>query len=139
MIPAAEVEYRVCPAVSDFELNNLFSACWPNHRVTEFQEVLRSSMAYICAYRVDKLVGYVNAAWDGKTHAFILDPTVHPEARRRGIGRGLVLAALEQARARGVTWVHVDFEPHLRSFYRKCGFRFSEAGVINVASDALPL
>ena len=122
--------------MSDLELNRLFSVSWPDHRSTEFQEVLRCSMAYICAYRGDELVGYVNAAWDGKTHAFILDPTVHPSSRLRGVGRKLVLSALDQARMRGVTWVHVDFEPHLRTFYASCGFRSSEAGVINVASQA---
>ena len=93
-------------------------------------------MAYICAYQASELIGYVNAPWDGKKHAFILDTTVHPNSRRRGVGRQLVLCALEQARAHGVAWVHVDFEPHLREFYRRCGFRPSEGGVISVASEA---
>lgn len=130
------VEYKVSPAVSDLALNELFSAAWPGHRDTEFQAVLRWSMAYVCAYQGAELVGYVNMAWDGRTHAFVLDTTVHPDNGRRGIGRGLVLCALEQARKHGVTWVHVDFEPHLREFYSRCGFRASEAGVINVASEA---
>ena len=86
MSSASSVEYKISPTVSDLELNALFSASWPNHHVTEFQAALRSSMAYICAYQEGKLVGFVNAAWDGKTHAFILDTTVHPEHRRRGVG-----------------------------------------------------
>jgi ribosomal protein S18 acetylase RimI-like enzyme len=130
------VEYRLCPFVSDFELNVLFSASWPNHRSRTFQSVLHSSMAYICAYDGAELVGYVNTVWDGQTHAFILDTTVHPSCRRRGIGRELVLGALREVRKRGATWVHVDFEPDLREFYSKCGFRSSEAGVLCVASEA---
>jgi GNAT superfamily N-acetyltransferase len=93
-------------------------------------------MAYICAYQGAELIGFVNVAWDGKSHAFILDTTVHPNSRLQGIGRELVLAAIQQAKLRAVTWVHVDFEPELRKFYSRCGFRPSEAGVISVASEA---
>jgi GNAT superfamily N-acetyltransferase len=92
-------------------------------------------MAYVCAYRGHELVGYVNAAWDGKTHAFILDTTVHPDSRRRGVGTKLVVCALEQARIHGVAWVHVDFEPHLQAFYRRCGFRACAAGVPPIAGE----
>ncbi len=136
MSSALAVEYKVSPAVSDLELNQLFSASWPSHSDTEFQMVIRCSMAYICAYQGTELVGYVNAAWDGRMHVFVLDTTVHPNCRHQGIGRELVLHVLAQARARGATWVHVDFEPHLREFYSQCGFRSSEAGVINVSSEA---
>jgi GNAT superfamily N-acetyltransferase len=136
MSSAHAVEYKLSPAVSDLELNKLFSVSWPSHSDTEFQTVLRCSMAYICAYQGAELVGYVNAAWDGKAHVFVLDTTVHPNRRHRGIGKELVLRVLEQARVRGASWVHVDFEPHLREFYSQCGFRSSEAGVINVASYA---
>ncbi|WP_457325856.1 GNAT family N-acetyltransferase [Roseateles sp. P5_E11] len=136
MNSAPAIEYKLSPPLGDLELNELFSASWANHCPATFQPVLRSSMAYVCAYRGAELVGYVNVAWDGKTHAFVLDPTVHPSCRRHGIGTALVLAALEQARARGVTWVHVDFEPDLREFYSRCGFRLSEAGVYNVAAEA---
>jgi GNAT superfamily N-acetyltransferase len=122
--------------VSDLELNELLCASWPDRRVAELQPVLRSSMAYVCAYQGDKLIGFINAAWDGKTHAFILDTTVHPDHRHRGIGKQLVVRAIEQARERGVAWVHVDYEPHLKGFYAQCGFRPSEAGVFNIASEA---
>jgi GNAT superfamily N-acetyltransferase len=122
--------------VSDLELNELFCASWPDRHVVELQPVLHASMAYVCAYQGGKLIGFINAAWDGKTHAFILDTTVHPDHRRHGIGKELVVCALEQARMRGVAWVHVDYEPHLRAFYAQCGFRPSEAGVFNVAGEA---
>lgn len=127
------IEYKISPDIGDPALNRLFSASWPNHRDTEFRSTHRCSMAYVCAYQGQQLVGYVNAAWDGKTHVFVLDTTVHPDARRQGIGRELVLRVLEQARLRGASWVHVDYEPQLREFYGRCGFRTSEAGVISLA------
>ena len=76
------------------------------------------------------MVGFVNLAWDGGIHAFILDTTVHPDARRNGIGLELVRQAAKAAKKNGITWLHVDYEPDLREFYQKCGFRHTEAGLI---------
>ncbi len=61
-----------------------------------------------------ELVGFVNVAWDGAAHAFVLDTVVTAGARRRGIATRLVGVATEQARSAGCEWLHVDFEDHLR-------------------------
>lgn len=128
------VEYRVSPRITSDELNRLFAASWPNHQWTDFGPVLARSLAYVCAYAAgsasEHLAGYVNLAWDGGGHAFLLDTTVHPDLRRRGIGRQLVHRAIDVARARGLDWMHVVFEPHLRTFYLGCGFRCTDAGVL---------
>ena len=56
---------------------------------------------------------------------------VTERASRQGIGTGLVATAVEQARAAGCEWIHVDFEDHLRSFYFDgCGFTPTNAGLI---------
>jgi len=75
-------------------------------------------------------VGFVSLAWDGGIHAFLLDPTVHPSLRRRGIGTELVRRAIDVARERGIHWVHVDFDPGLRPFYDACGFESTKAGIM---------
>ncbi len=77
----------------------------------------------------DEPIGFVNLAWDGGVHAFVLDTTVRPNVRRRGVGRRLVKPAVGLAGERGVEWVHVDFDRHLRGFYHGCGFRRTEAGL----------
>lgn len=127
---AAGVDFRVSPPVDDPALNGLFAASWPGHAPRRFGPVLARSLAYVCAYDAGRLVGFVNVAWDGDLHAFLLDTTVHPDRRRRGIGRGLAGRAADAARGAGVAWLHVDFEPHLRDFYRACGFRPTDAGLI---------
>ncbi len=128
-----DVEYRLSPEVSNEALNALFADAWPGpHRDGDFAPVLRRSLGYICAYREGELVGFVNVAWDGGAHAFLLDPTVRTDCRRQGIGRQLVRRAEELARKSGAEWLHVDFEPRLEEFYRKCGFRESRAGLINL-------
>ncbi|MBO0514313.1 GNAT family N-acetyltransferase, partial [Streptomyces beijiangensis] len=95
----------VSPALTDEELNELFTAAWPDHQPTSFAPVMARSLAWIAARRGDRLVGYVNVAGDGGAHAFILDTTVHPDEGRQGLGVRLVRAAAEEARALGAEWL----------------------------------
>jgi len=100
---------------------------------------LAHSLTYVCAYEGDSLVGFVNVAWDGGLHAFLLDPTVRASHQRRGIGTALVRAAAGAAKARGCEWLHVDFEAGLLPFYRRCGFVPIEgAALINLRRDWPP-
>ena len=122
----------VDPPLGSLELNELFAAAWEGHSPFDFDRILRRSLVYICAYHERRLVGFVNVAWDGGVHGFVLDTTVHPDMRRRGIGRGLINWAVAEARARNLQWLHVDFEPHLRGFYEICGFRSTEAGLLRL-------
>lgn len=126
------VVYRVSPPLTNDELNALMAAAWQDHVRRDFHLVLNRSLAFVCAYHETRLVGFVNLAWDGGVHAFILDTVVHTEFRRLGIGRELVMRAVGEAGERGLEWVHVDFEPHLRSFYEQCGFRDTAAGLIRL-------
>lgn len=127
------IEYRVNPSVSNASLDQLYASSWPNHRPPyDFRPDLERSLAFVCAYDADELIGFVRLAWDGSVHAFLLEPTVRPDYRRRGIGRSLVEQAVTIARERGVEWVHVDYEPHLTEFYRACGFVPTEAGLIHL-------
>jgi GNAT superfamily N-acetyltransferase len=95
--------------------------------------VNRHSLGWVCAREAGALVGFVNVAWDGAEHAFILDTVVARRVRRRGIGGRLVGVAADGARAAGSGWLHVDFEDHLRQFYLEdCGFTPTQAGLIKL-------
>ena len=52
--------------------------------------------------------------------------------QRRGIGQRLVHEAAVVARANEIVWLHVDYEPHLESFYRDCGFQPTSAGLMRL-------
>ncbi|MFE7134728.1 GNAT family N-acetyltransferase [Streptomyces sp. NPDC057638] len=94
-------------------------------------QVHRHSLGWVCARRGGDLVGFVNVAWDGGVHAFVLDTLVSPGLRRNGIGAGLVATAAREARTARCEWLHVDFDDHLREFYfDACGFRPTDAGLI---------
>jgi len=128
-----QVTVVVDPPVTDAQLNELFAAAWPGHTSGAYQQVLARSLAYCAAFDGDALVGYLDVAWDGGVHAFLLDPTVHPMRRRQGLGLALVRAAVDASTERGATWLHVDYEPALASFYAAAGFRPTEAGLIRLA------
>ncbi|MGH3145614.1 MAG: GNAT family N-acetyltransferase, partial [Rubrobacter sp.] len=79
------------PSLDSAELNDLFTAAWEQHERWDFAPILRRSLLYVCAYRNGSLVGFVNVAWDGGVHGFLLDTTVRPDLWRCGIGSRLVL------------------------------------------------
>ena len=133
IIADQQVEYRVSPPVTNEDLNSLFAnSTWPHHQWWDFVPVLQRSLGYICAYQGDRLVGFVNIAWDGGQHAFLLDTTVHQDTQRQGIGLELVRRAENLAREAGLEWLHVDYEAHLSEFYEKCGFKNTNAGLIKL-------
>ncbi len=129
---APRISYVTKAGVTSASLNELFAAAWPAHRARDFMPVLACSLAFVTAYAGPRLIGFVNVAWDGGEHGFVLDPTVHPEFQRRGIGSQLLAHAIAGARERELSWLHVDYEPRLGRFYERAGFSASAAGVLRL-------
>src|SRR5919112_5981139 len=128
-----DVHYEWRGSFVNRELNELHAQAF-EHRVLEDDwrgQVERHSLGWVCAREDGELVGFVNVAWDGGVHAFLLDTAVANRAARRGIGTELVRVAVEHSRASGCEWLHVDFDDHLRAFYfEACGFTPTNAGLI---------
>jgi len=122
------VDIVIDPFPGDDAFRALWLSAWSDAGPASWQPVLARSLVHVGAYQAGTLVGFVNVAWDGGIHAFLLDTCVHQDFRRQGIATELVSAAEGVARERGAKWLHVDFEPHLLAFYRGCGFRPTEAG-----------
>ena len=81
------------------------------------------------------LVGFVNVAWDGGDHAFLLDTKTRGDHERKGIATSVVALAASHAKAAGCEWLHVDFELALAPFYfDACGFHPTHAGLIHLHS-----
>ena len=101
-----------------------------------WDRIRRHSLGWVTARTGDGLLlGFVNVAWDGSDHAFLLDPKTRGEYQRRGIGTLLVRHAADRAREAGCTWLHVDFEDDLQEFYfGACGFAPTSAGLIDLRS-----
>jgi ribosomal protein S18 acetylase RimI-like enzyme len=120
---------------------NLLHAEAFHHAVLDYDwlaQVRGHSLGWVCAFDGDSLIGFVNVAWDGDDHAFILDTAVLHRYERQGVGTRLVALATERARAAGCQWLHVDFdEEGLRRLYFDAGgFRPTIAGLIDLTADA---
>ncbi|WAX94500.1 GNAT family N-acetyltransferase [Aminobacter sp. NyZ550] len=122
-------------AFANAELNALHAACF-EHRLFDddwWTQVNRFSLGWVCMRQSGSLAGFVNVAWDGGLHAFLLDTMVAAPLRRRGHAATLVRLAIDNARNTGCEWLHVDFDPHLRGFYLDaCGFEPTQAGLVHL-------
>jgi len=131
-----EVSYEGAAPFDNAELNALHAEAF-DHRLLEDDwqaQVQTHSLGWVCARQSEELVGFVNVAWDGGVHAFLLDTIVSEKSGRQGIGTRLVEVAVAEARATDCEWLHVDFDDHLREFYfEACGFSPVNAGLIRLA------
>lgn len=116
-------------------------ACPPEEEWDEFEETSRH------------LVGYVDdapvavARWRAVPHANRIVAklerfAVLKEYRGRGFGRGMVQAAMDDARRAGFNDFMLNAQEHLTVFYggfgfRVCGERFMEANIPHLPMDRL--
>ena len=130
------ITYQWRGAFASAEVNALHAECFDHPVLSDDDwdwkgQVERHSLGWVCARDGSGLVGFVNVAWDGLVHAFVLDTMVASTARRDRVGTRLVEVAVREARAAGCEWLHVDFDDHLRAFYfGACGFVPTNAGLI---------
>jgi len=121
--------------VSDEEIVNLTLSHGGNAESGWWDQVQEHSLGWVTARDgAGLLVGFVNVAWDGGDHAFLIDTKTRPSHQRHGLGTAVVRRAVEEAAAAGCAWMFVDFEPYLESFYiGSCGFTAAPAGLIRLS------
>lgn len=114
------VRLAVRAEVDDQALSALHALAFgvPYRAISWRGRLLAHSLTWITAHdESDRLVGFVNVAWDGGTHAFVLDTAVDPRQQHAGVGTALVRQAAREAAIAGCHWLDVDFEDHLSEFY----------------------
>ena len=128
------VTYRWRGPLADAEMVGLVSAHGGRAVHGWWDRIRAHSLGWVTARRADGIViGFVNVAWDGGDHAFLLDTKTHGLFQHKGIGTRLVEVAVLHAKAAGCEWLHVDFESDLEPFYLDaCGFRPTPAGLIHL-------
>lgn len=133
---AAEIDYRWRFPISDDEVNALTRSYGGNTEAGWWDRIRPHSLGWATAHLADgTAVGFVNVAWDGGDHAFLLDTKTRLDLQRRGIATNLVRLATKHAKLAGCEWLHVDFDDaaRLASFYfDACGFRPTTAGLIRL-------
>jgi len=134
------IEFTWRGPISDEEMVELVRSHGGRPSPGWWGQIRRHSLGWVDARDgAGLLVGFVNVAWDGGDHAFLLDTKTRGTRQRRGIGRELVRLAVLRAKAAGCEWLHVDFTPDLDTFYLgACGFRRTDAGLIHLTEEQVP-
>jgi GNAT superfamily N-acetyltransferase len=134
MTEAIRYEWR--GPITDGEMVDLVESHEGNSEKGWWDRIRPHSLGWVTARDEGALlVGFVNVAWDGGDHAFLIDTKTRADFQHRGIGTQLIAAAAQNAKAAGCEWLHVDFEERLAAFYfDACGFRPTPAGLIHLYS-----
>ena len=129
-----DVDYAWRGDAADEELVALTLSYGGNAEAGWWDRIRPHSLGWVTARTGDGwLVGFVNVAWDGGDHAFLIDTKVRLDLQRRGIGTELVRIAAEHAKAADCEWLEVDFDDHLVPFYLDaCGFMPTPAGLLHL-------
>ncbi|HEU5151450.1 MAG TPA: GNAT family N-acetyltransferase [Iamia sp.] len=127
--------------LTDAELVDLVRSFGGTDEPGWWDRVRPHSLGWVTARTADGLlVGFVNVAWDGGDHAFILDTKTRPTHRHRGIATTVVGIAADHARAAGCEWLHVDFDPpDLAALYvDACGLTPTAAALLHLPDRETP-
>jgi ribosomal protein S18 acetylase RimI-like enzyme len=131
------IEYHWRGDITDAELVALTDSYGGNSEVGWWDRIRPHSLGWVSArFGTGEVAGFVNVAWDGGDHAFLIDTKVRSDLQRRGIGTELVRIATEHAKQAGCEWLHVDFENRLEPFYiDACHFRPTTAALIHLPDE----
>lgn len=131
---ADDLTYAWRKALDDAELVDLVLSHGGTPEAGWWERIRPHSLGWVTVRQPGGLlVGFVNVAWDGGDHAFLLDTKTRPSHQHQGVGTALVRRATTEARAVGCEWLHVDFRSELAPFYLEaCGFRPTDAGLIRL-------
>ncbi len=134
-----EIEYRWRSEISDSDLVALTESYGGKSEPGWWYRIRPHSLGWVTAHLADGTpIGFVNVAWDGGDHAFLIDTKVRPEHQRRGIGTELVRLAALQAKRAGCEWMEVDLEDEerlARFYFGACGFHPTHAGLLHLATN----
>ena len=100
-----------------------FDDPWPTTAL--LQELVPSALRWPVVVDIDECVVGFLMAWRSPDQFHILNIAVTPDQRRRGLGRFMLLAALEEARRGGMTEVTLEVRPGntaALAMYRAHGF-----------------
>jgi ribosomal protein S18 acetylase RimI-like enzyme len=131
-----QIDYEWRGQITDAEMLRLVESYGGNAEEAWWDRIRTHSLGWVVArVRDGSLAGFVNVAWDGSDHAFLVDTKVRADLQRQGIGQTLVRLATRHAKTAGCEWLHVDYTEQLSPFYvNACGFRPAPAGLIHLPS-----
>jgi GNAT superfamily N-acetyltransferase len=124
-VPALDISIEGSPVLDIDEVVELYrSVGWSAYAedAVRLSAALHGSSRVVMARLGDRLVGLARVVSDGASICYLQDVLVHPASRRAGVGRALVLAALEPYASVRQKVLLTDDDPGQRAFYESLGF-----------------
>lgn len=119
-------EVKKINKIDEQDVKKLFTdADWTNYlnNVGKIKKGVKNSLSLYGAYMEDELVGFVRAVGDGETIVYIQDLIVLREHKRKGIGRSLIEAVLEEFSSVRQKVLITDNNSEATGFYKSIGFK----------------
>jgi len=116
-IPAADIQ-DLCASVG-----------WSRRDPELIARALANSLSVVSAWEGELLVGFARATGDKVFNATVWDVAVRPSHQRRGIGRLLMVALLEDLDQYDIPLITLYADPGRDGFYRRFGFNTDPYGV----------
>jgi len=117
-----EVRYKDIPAI--YEIERLcFKDPYELPLLEMYYAISRS--LFLVAEKEGRVVGYAIGLAKKWGEGHVISIAVHPEWRRRGVGKRLMLELLEKMRRMGVRWVRLEVRVSNEAainLYRRLGF-----------------
>jgi GNAT superfamily N-acetyltransferase len=134
-VTQSDVSFAISPDIAAPAIIALRAAVGWSGLENDYPAALAGYWATVGGFDVaGELVAWCAMLSDSVRHVVLLDVIVHPRWQRRGVGRMLVSQAIEYARSRGITIVHVDFTRENATFYQRCGFTLGLGGIHIISS-----
>lgn len=122
----AGITVEASPKLSMDEVEALYrDVGWTTYAddVVTLEAAIAGSSRVVAARREGRLIGMARVISDGATICYLQDVLVHPSAQRAGVGRALVLAALEPYASVRQKVLLTDDEPGQRAFYESLAYQ----------------
>ena len=101
-----EFNYSWRGPITDGEMVDLVESHGGRPEIGWWDRIRPHSLGWVTARDRDGiLVGFVNVAWDGGDHAFLIDTNTRRERQHRGVGAEIVRRAARHARTAGCEWL----------------------------------
>lgn len=123
---SAPIEIRI---VVNWDINEIVAlyrvAGWwrEGYESSSIPLLIKGSFIFAVAIDLGKAVGMGRVISDGISDGYIQDVVVFREYRKKGVGKKIVLALLDECKKRGLGWIGLIAEPNSEQFYLPLGFR----------------
>jgi ribosomal protein S18 acetylase RimI-like enzyme len=128
MEPESGIQVKIVTSWDADALIELYRAggWWKEHcDHRELAPLIKGSFAFAVAVETvsGRTAGMGRIISDGVSDAYIQDLIVHPDFRKRGIGKEILITLLAYCREKKMTWISLIAEPGTAGFYYPLGFR----------------